>query len=88
MSPQDRMLTMNEFKAGKIKILLSTNLISRGIDNRKVGIVINLDMPYRYENGKKIEIDTETYLHRVGRTGRYGDKGIALNIVENQRDLE
>ena len=79
---------MNEFKAGKIKILLSTNLIARGIDNRKVGIVINLDMPYFYENGKKIGIDTETYLHRVGRTGRYGDKGIALNIVENQRDEE
>lgn len=79
---------MNEFKSGKIKILLSTNLISRGIDNRKVGIVINLDMPYNYENGKKKGIDTETYLHRVGRTGRYGDKGIALNIVENERDLE
>ena len=74
---------MNEFKAGKIKILLSTNLIARGIDNRKVGIVINLDMPYFYDNGKKTGIDIETYLHRVGRTGRYGDKGIALNIVEN-----
>ena len=74
---------MNEFKAGKIKILLSTNLIARGIDNRKVGIVINLDMPYYFENNRKIGIDIETYLHRVGRTGRYGDKGIALNIVEN-----
>lgn len=88
MSPQDRILTMNEFKAGKIKILLSTNLISRGIDNRKVGIVINLDLPYFYENSKKMGIDMETYLHRVGRTGRYGDKGIALNIVESERDAE
>ena len=43
---------MNEFKAGKIKILLSTNLLARGIDNRKVTLVVNLDMPYKYEDGE------------------------------------
>jgi len=66
--------------------LFSTNLISRGIDNRKVSLVVNLDLPYHFEKGRKTYIDLETYLHRVGRTGRFGDRGIALNIVENEKD--
>lgn len=78
---------MKEFKAGKIKILLSTNLIARGIDNRKVNLVINLDLPYHFGNKGKESLDQETYIHRVGRTGRFGDKGIALNIVESDRDM-
>ncbi len=86
MSPQDRVNIMNEFKAGKIRILFSTNLISRGIDNRKVSLVINLDMPYHFGPQGKTGLDLETYIHRVGRTGRFGDKGIALNIIENERD--
>jgi ATP-dependent RNA helicase DDX19/DBP5 len=87
MSHDDRISIMNEFKAGKIRVLVSTNLIARGIDNRKVNLVINLDLPYHFEEKRKKEIDLETYLHRVGRTGRFGDKGIALNIVENERDF-
>lgn len=78
---------MKEFKAGKIKVLLSTNLIARGIDNRKVNLVINLDLPYHYGQNGKERFDQETYIHRVGRTGRFGDKGIALNIVESDRDM-
>lgn len=77
---------MKEFKQGKVKVLLTTNLIARGIDNRKVSLVINLDLPYHFGAKGKENLDTETYIHRVGRTGRYGDKGIALNIVENERD--
>lgn len=78
---------MNEFKQGKIKVLISTNLIARGIDNRKVNLVINLDLPYHFIERGKGDLDIETYIHRVGRTGRFGDKGIALNIVENDRDM-
>lgn len=48
---------MKEFKAGKIKILLSTNLIARGIDNRKVNLVINLDLPYHFGNKGKESLD-------------------------------
>jgi len=91
MSQEDRKAVMDEFKAGKIKILLTTNLLSRGIDNRKVNMVINLDLPYNMEKiDEKLikEFDPETYLHRVGRTGRFGDKGIALNVVENEQDFD
>lgn len=91
MEQQDRIDIMDEFKAGKIRILITTNLLSRGIDNRKVSLVINLDLPYTVRKTEEELIrnfDFETYLHRVGRTGRFGDKGIALNVVENERDNE
>lgn len=88
MTHLDRIDIMNEFKSGKIRVLVSTNLIARGIDNRKVNLVINVDLPYHFGNKGKENMDLETYLHRVGRTGRFGDKGIALNIVENEKDYE
>lgn len=87
LEQQDRINIMNEFKQGKIKVLISTNLIARGIDNRKVNLVINLDLPYHFIERGKGDLDIETYIHRVGRTGRFGDKGIALNIVEHDRDM-
>lgn len=75
---------INDFLAGKYRVLLTTNLLSRGIDMRKVTLVINFDLPVkmgREEQKTAKEIDLETYLHRVGRTGRFGDQGIALNFV-------
>lgn len=84
MEISDRKDIIDEFKQGKIRILLTTNLLSRGIDNRKIGLVINLDLPVIYNqdrNAPKV-IDKETYFHRVGRTGRFGDYGIALNVVD------
>lgn len=86
MDPDMRLLAMEDFRAGKVRVLITTNLLSRGIDNRKVSVVINLDIPFIYGSEPK-EIDAETYLHRVGRTGRFGDKGIAINVVENPEDL-
>lgn len=65
-----------DFLAGKYRILLTTNLLSRGIDMRKVTLVVNYELPLRFNEDRSIktrEIDTETYLHRVGRTGRFGD---------------
>lgn len=88
MEHQNRLDVMNEFKAGKIKILISTNLIARGIDNRKVSLVINLDLPFLMNQENRRQLDIETYFHRVGRTGRFGDKGIAVNILENEEDLQ
>ena len=75
---------INDFLAGKYRILLTTNLLSRGIDMRKVTLVINFDLPikiHKDEDKTAREVDVETYLHRVGRTGRFGDQGIALNFV-------
>lgn len=76
---------------GKVRILLTTNLLARGIDMRKVTLVINYNLPLKInkdDKDKTREIDLETYLHRVGRTGRFGDKGIAINLVEQRRDLD
>ena len=68
---------MNEFKSGQTRILLSTDLLSRGIDIQQLSLVINFDLPR----------SKETYIHRIGRSGRYGRKGVAINFV-TERDLE
>ena len=89
MSPEDRLQVMEDFKAGKLKILVTTNLLARGIDNRKVSLVVNYDLPYEQDDPARPlarRFDVETYLHRVGRTARFGDQGIALNIVEREEE--
>lgn len=57
---------------------MTTNLLARGFDQRSVSLVINIGIPYTHETKKT---DCDTYLHRIGRTGRMGDVGIALNII-------
>ena len=71
MSTQERTQIFNEFKMGITRILISTNLTSRGIDIQQINLVINFDVP------KCIH----TYLHRIGRTGRWGRKGVAINFI-------
>lgn len=81
---------ITDFLAGKYRILLTTNLLSRGIDMRKVTLVVNLSLPFKIrESGGRLEkkVDLETFLHRVGRTGRFGDYGIAVNFINNQEEL-
>lgn len=81
---------ITDFLAGKYRILLTTNLLSRGIDMRKVTLVINLSLPFKIKEAEGIrekKVDFETYLHRVGRTGRFGDKGIAVNFINNKEEL-
>jgi translation initiation factor 4A len=77
MTPQERKNTMHEFKSGQTRILLSTDLLSRGIDIQQLSLVINFDLPK----------SKETYIHRIGRSGRYGRKGVSINLVTD-RDLE
>ena len=62
---------MDKFRNGDIRILLTTDLLSRGIDVQQVSLVINYDLP-----NKK-----ESYIHRIGRSGRYGRKGVAINFI-------
>jgi translation initiation factor 4A len=64
---------MNEFRNGTTRILVTTDLLSRGIDIQHISIVINYDLPK----------SKETYIHRIGRSGRYGRKGVAINFVTN-----
>jgi translation initiation factor 4A len=73
MKPNERNIVMKDFRAGISRILLSTDLLSRGIDVQQVSIVINYDLP----NNK------ECYIHRIGRSGRYGRKGVAINLTTN-----
>ena len=71
MKMEDRISVMKEFKNGKTRVLISTDLLARGIDVHKVAIVINFDIPN----------DKECYLHRIGRSGRYGRIGVAINFI-------
>jgi len=71
LAPEERNLVMRQFKAGASRVLISTDLLARGIDVQQVSLVINYDLP------KKVE----SYLHRIGRSGRYGRKGVAINFA-------
>jgi len=73
---------MNEFRSGVTKVLISTDVLARGIDVPAVTLVVNYDLPMQY--GKKGQPDCETYLHRIGRTGRFGLRGVAVNLVTEQ----
>lgn len=66
-----RDVIMKEFRSGSSRVLITTDLLARGIDVQQVSLVINYDLP----------VKTECYLHRIGRSGRFGKKGVAINFV-------
>lgn len=83
--------TIERFRQGKINVLISTNLIARGIDVPEVELVINYDVPQKKSGfGKNSHTvgDPETYLHRIGRTGRFGKPGVAVTIYDRDVDKE
>ena len=80
---EQRLAVLNRFREGKEKLLITTNVCARGIDVEQVTVVVNYDMPVDME-GKP---DYETYLHRIGRTGRFGKNGIAVNFIDGQRSM-
>jgi len=74
---------MQEFRTGSSRVLITTDLLARGIDVQQVSLVINYDLPNNREN----------YIHRIGRGGRFGRKGVAINFVtdndkRNLQDIE
>ena len=71
MEMQDRINIMKEFRSGSTRILISTDLLGRGIDIQQVNLIINYDMPS----------EPAKYIHRIGRSGRFGRKGVAINLV-------
>lgn len=73
----ERKEVMEKFRSGQIRILLSTDLLARGIDIQQLSLVINMDLPR----------EKETYIHRIGRSGRYGRKGVAINMITD-RDID
>jgi len=80
VDPRDRREIMQKFRTGGARILLATDLIARGIDVQQVSVVINYDLPR----------DIESYLHKVGRSGRHGKKGLAISFITRKdcRGLE
>jgi translation initiation factor 4A len=76
-SVQDRNEVMEQFRSGTLRILLSSDLLARGIDIQQLSLVINFDLPR----------EKETYIHRIGRSGRYGRKGVAINMI-NDKEID
>jgi translation initiation factor 4A len=72
LSQIDRDRIMKDFRKGMSRVLVSTDLLARGIDVQQVTLVINYELPNDYED----------YLHRIGRSGRYGRKGVAINLID------
>jgi translation initiation factor 4A len=71
MEVSERKKRMEDFRSGAVRVLISTDLLARGIDVQQVSLVINYELPIQREN----------YVHRIGRSGRYGKKGVAINLV-------
>jgi len=71
MDVAERKKRMDDFRAGNVRVLISTDLLARGIDVQQVSVVVNFELPTNREN----------YIHRIGRSGRFGRKGMAINLV-------
>ena len=71
MTEDERNHVMKQFRNGVTRVLITTDLLSRGIDVQQISLVLNYDIPF----------EKETYIHRIGRSGRYGRKGVAINFV-------
>ena len=71
MDQRERDVILREFRSGSSRVLISTDLLARGIDVQQVSLVINYDLPTNREN----------YIHRIGRSGRFGRKGVAINFL-------
>ena len=83
MDQAERAKVMEEFRSGSSRVLIATDLWGRGIDVQQVSLVINYDLP----------TNRELYIHRIGRSGRFGRKGVAINFVKTEdvptlRDIE
>lgn len=85
----ERDAIIDNFREGREKVLITTNVIARGIDIMQVNMVVNYDLPLMNERGNQhssdAKPDVETYIHRIGRTGRFGRKGISINFVHDSR---
>lgn len=75
MDMETRNDIVKKFRTGNIKILITTDILARGIDVQGVSFVINFDLPLK---------NKENYLHRIGRSGRYGRKGVSINIINDK----
>lgn len=80
---EQRVAVLKRYREGKEKVLITTNVMARGIDIEQVTVVVNFDLP----TDQYGQPDCETYLHRIGRTGRFGKQGLAINFVDGPRSM-
>ena len=81
----ERDLLIKKFREGENKVLITTNVLARGIDVSSVSMVINYDIPMKGRSDS--EPDPETYLHRIGRTGRFGRVGVSISFVHDEKSF-
>lgn len=84
LQTQDRDRLIDDFRNGRSKVLITTNVLARGIDIPSVTMVVNYDMPF----DKNQKPDPSTYLHRIGRTGRFGRKGVSISFISDRKSFE
>lgn len=80
---EERDRIIDQFRNNEAKVLITTNVLARGIDVQSVSMVINYDIPMK--GMSQVEGDPETYLHRIGRTGRFGRVGVSISFVYDQK---
>uniref|UniRef100_A0AAY4CCC7 RNA helicase n=1 Tax=Denticeps clupeoides TaxID=299321 RepID=A0AAY4CCC7_9TELE len=83
MVVEQRAAVIERFREGKEKVLVTTNVCARGIDVEQVSVVINFDLPVDKDGNP----NNETYLHRIGRTGRFGKRGLAINMIDSKHSM-
>ena len=87
MGQEERISRYKDFKDFKKRILVSTDLFGRGIDIERVNIVVNYDFP-EVKEGNAPTVASDQYLHRVGRAGRFGTKGLAISFISSKEDAD
>lgn len=86
MSNEERDEMMSKFRKCEVNVIITTNMLARGIDVPEIEIVINFDVPTLQPVNGIRKGDAESYLHRIGRTGRFGSKGLAVTIYDRDED--
>ena len=76
MPQKEREAIMEEFRSGASRVLIATDVWGRGLDVQQVSLVINYDLP----------TNRELYIHRIGRSGRFGRKGVSINFVKDNEE--
>lgn len=84
MRTDERDRLIDDFREGRSKVLITTNVLARGIDIPSVSMVVNYDLP-TLPNGMP---DYATYVHRIGRTGRFGRTGVAISFVHDKKSFK
>jgi len=77
MDVEERKKRMQAFRRGEVRVIISTDMLARGIDVQQVSLVINYELPVQKEN----------YIHRIGRAGRFGRKGVTINLIPQRRSV-